>query len=126
MEYTHLFRQLTDATRLRILVTLWNGPLCVCHLVEILDEPQAKISKQLSQLRRAGLLQVKRVRNWSVYRLAEPRKELVNTVIGGISTDIASEPQLVHDEERRVILIERLAKNPGCCPLPAESLQQHL
>lgn len=117
MEYTGLFRQLTDHTRLRTLLLLSSGPLCVCHIVEILGEPQARISKQLGQLRRAGLLRVKRVRNWSVYRLADPLPPVLTAVVESIQRDKRS-ALVRQDETKRRQLIQRLEKNPGCCPLP--------
>jgi len=119
VEYTSLFRQLTDHTRLRTLLLLRQGPLCVCHIVEILGEPQAKISKQLSQLRRAGLLKVERVRNWSVYRITEPPMPVLEAIIEVIRSENRQGP-IREDERKRRQLIERLQKDPGCCPLPFE------
>ena len=51
-----MFRALSDRTRLRILHLLLPGELCVCHLVDVLDLPQPKVSRHLAYLRRAGLV----------------------------------------------------------------------
>jgi len=120
MEYTKLFRQLTDSTRLRILLLLRPGPLCVCHLTELLEEPQARVSKNLNQLRRSGLLQVKRVRNWSIYRIAQPAPPLLETVLGGLEREGRNDPQLKSDLRRRDRLMDRLRESPGVCPLPLD------
>lgn len=69
MEFIQVYKCLCDETRLRILNLLMEGPLCVCHIIEILDEPQPKISKQLQTLKEAGLLESERCYNWSIYRL---------------------------------------------------------
>ena len=62
-----------DETRLRILNLLQEGSLCVCHLQNLLKQPQVKISKHLAYLRDKGLAEVERHQNWMIYSL--PRKQ---------------------------------------------------
>jgi ArsR family transcriptional regulator len=77
MELIRIYECLCDATRLRLLHVLAQGPLCVCHFQEILDEPQVKISKHLAYLRQHGLVEAGRQGNWMVYALpAKPSREL--------------------------------------------------
>jgi ArsR family transcriptional regulator len=77
MELVQIYECLCDPTRLRLLNVLAQGPLCVCHFQEILDEPQVKISKHLAYLRTRGLVKVERHGNWMVYALpARPSREL--------------------------------------------------
>ena len=52
MELTAFHACLSDPTRLRLVSLLLDGPLCVCHLQDILREPQVKISKHLAYLKR--------------------------------------------------------------------------
>ena len=66
----HLFAALADRTRLRILNLLSQGELCVCYFVEILKEPQPKVSRHLAYLRRAGLVTTRREGRWVYYRLS--------------------------------------------------------
>ena len=60
-----LFRALSDSTRLRILHLLKRGELCVCDLMQILRIPQAKTSRHLGYLRKAGLVTVREDGLWS-------------------------------------------------------------
>jgi len=72
-----IYECLCDRTRLRILALLGNGPLCVCHLQEVLNEPQVKISKHLAYLKSRGLVDATRDGNWMMYQLpAKPSPEL--------------------------------------------------
>jgi ArsR family transcriptional regulator len=48
-----------------------RGPLCVCHLNEDLAYTQPTISKHLSVLRRAGLLESRRDGRWVYYTINE-------------------------------------------------------
>ena len=50
-----IYKCLCDELRLRILNLLQEGPLCVCHLVEILDCEQVKMSKQLRYMKELGM-----------------------------------------------------------------------
>lgn len=78
MEAVSVYKCLCDVQRLRILNLLQDGPLCVCHLMTILDESQVKISKQLLYMKRLGLLEVERRAQWRIYRIKEPRNLLLD------------------------------------------------
>src|SRR5215467_11421857 len=71
MDLIQIYQCFCDRTRLRILHLLTRSPLCVCHLQEILGEPQVKISKHLAYLRSRGMVSTEREQNWIVYSLPE-------------------------------------------------------
>src|ERR1017187_370573 len=77
MKLNQNYQCLCDETRPRILNLLHGGELCVCHIQEILSEPQVKVSKHLAYLRAHGLVAARRKANWMVYRLPDrPSGEL--------------------------------------------------
>ena len=63
---------LGNELRLRIVNLLAQGELCVCHLVDVLEMPQPKISQHLATLRAAGVVEARREGKWMHYRLARP------------------------------------------------------
>jgi len=66
------FSALADGTRLRMLVLLQReDELCVCELVEALDQLQPKISRHIAVLREAKIIVVRRDANRSFYRILE-------------------------------------------------------
>lgn len=67
--FVEVYQCLCHVVRLRILNLLEDGPLCVCHLQTILEEPQVKVSKHLAYLRRHGLIEARRRANWVLYAL---------------------------------------------------------
>ena len=73
-----VYRCFCELPRLRILNLLDQGPLCVCHLQEILDEPQVKISKHLGYLKSNGLVDCVRHANWSIYSLPKKRPPVLD------------------------------------------------
>ena len=74
MELIEIYQCFCDRTRLRILHLLAKSPLCVCHLQDILREPQVKISKHLAYLRSRGMATTKREQNWIIYSLPSHRR----------------------------------------------------
>jgi len=64
------FSCLGDDVRLAAMLLIHTEEeLCVCELVEALDENQSKISRHLAQLRNCGLLQDRRRGQWVFYSL---------------------------------------------------------
>jgi DNA-binding transcriptional ArsR family regulator len=67
-----LFKVLMHPTRLAVLEILRTGEECVCHMEATLGLRQAYISQQLSVLREAGLVSVRR-NGWNIfYKVTQP------------------------------------------------------
>ncbi len=66
------FQALGDNTRLRLLNLMGDQEICVCYFVEILDQPQPKISRHLAYLRSAGIVAARREGKWIHYRIVMP------------------------------------------------------
>ena len=66
------FQALGDQTRLRLLNLIGEQEICVCYLVEILGQPQPKISRHLAYLRSAGIVAARREGKWMHYRIVVP------------------------------------------------------
>ncbi|GLS90599.1 transcriptional regulator [Psychromonas marina] len=70
MQAIDLFKALSDATRLKIVMLIQlEGELCVCELMTALCDSQPKISRHLAQLKRMGLLLDRKQKQWVYYRL---------------------------------------------------------
>jgi ArsR family transcriptional regulator len=66
------FQALGDNTRLRLLNLIGDQEVCVCYFVEILGQPQPKISRHLAYLRSAGIVAPRREGKWMHYRIVTP------------------------------------------------------
>lgn len=64
-------KALSDPNRVRILLSLRGGELCVCQITELLDLATSTISKHLSILSRAGLILSRKTERWVYYRLPD-------------------------------------------------------
>ncbi|MFL0798138.1 MAG: metalloregulator ArsR/SmtB family transcription factor [Cellvibrionaceae bacterium] len=70
MDAIQFYKSLADETRLMsLLLILQEEELCVCELMEALEDIQPKISRHLAQLKKNGLLVDRRQGQWVFYRL---------------------------------------------------------
>lgn len=65
------FKGLADLTRLRMLNLLLQGELCGCDIEYVLDLSQSNVSRHLSYLKRAGLVNDRRHGYRVFYELAD-------------------------------------------------------
>jgi ArsR family transcriptional regulator len=106
-------RALADSTRLRLLVLLQNRiELCVCDLTEALTLPQPKISRHLSILRAAGLLQDRRSGLWIHYKIHPDTPAWALDALAAIARGCADDPPFAQDRER---LSGRAPRLTGTC-----------
>lgn len=71
-------KALSDIQRLRILMALRTGELCVCQVIEVLGLAPSTVSKHLSILSAAGLVDSRKDGRWAYFRL--PQGEALKAV----------------------------------------------
>lgn len=94
------FQALGDTTRLRLLNLLGNQELCVCYFVEVLDQPQPKISRHLAYLRNAGLVTTRRDGTWMHYRIAIPEHSGARRLLKETLRWMEKDPAMIADRKR--------------------------
>jgi len=109
-----LFKCLSDDTRLRCMLLIRDqGELCVCELMEALDQIQPKVSRNLAQLRNCGLLSDTRQGQWVYYRLND---DLEYWVIELLETTLAGSPEFLLEN---LANLEKMGNRPEraslCC-----------
>lgn len=70
-------KALSDETRLRALLALRGGELCLCHVIGLLGLAPSTVSKHLDILCQAGLVQRRKEGRWCHFRLAERHADVV-------------------------------------------------
>ncbi len=123
MDLVQIYDCLCDRTRLRILHLLLEGPLCVCHFQSVLREPQVKISKHLSYLKRHGLVESERSGNWMIYRLPAQRTAQLSTNLACLQ-DCGREERFLRADRARLAKIrtEFHGAIPACVRKSATAL----
>ena len=82
-DFLALTRALADENRVRVLMFLGGGELCVCQVIEVLGLAPSTVSEHLSILHQAGLIVSRKEGRWIYYRL--PDKDASACVTGALS-----------------------------------------
>ncbi len=109
------FQALSEPTRLRIAALLCRAgrDLCVCELVDALEEPQYHVSRSLRILQKAGLVAERREGKWVHYGLPtglDPFRELALKAAAAI-------PEAVLAKDRRELNRRLTLREDGKCLL---------
>ena len=100
-------RALSEEVRLRIIMLLTQGELCVCDIMEVLNEPQSKVSRHLSYLKNSGLITAKRVGVWMHYSLAELQDEASRAQLDFMKKQFSRLRLFKDDMDKAEVLKER-------------------
>ena len=95
-----LFAALADPTRLRLLNMMNGREVCVCYFVEVLRQPQPKISRHLAYLRNAGLVLSRREGTWMHYRIATPGHAGASRLLKETLRWMQDDPDMIADRKR--------------------------
>ena len=77
-----LFHALSDETRLQIVQRLRGGERCVCHLTDLLDAAQSRLSFHMKVLKDAGLVTDRKQGRWIHYSLNRDAFNEVQELLG--------------------------------------------
>ncbi len=93
-------RALADENRLRALLALQQGELCVCQIVELLQLAPSTVSKHMKILRTARLVEARKVGRWVYYRLPDESADLVQDVLAWLCGFSGCCPEFREDRDR--------------------------
>lgn len=115
-ELAGLFAALADSTRLRLLNLIAGREVCVCYLVEILEQSQPKISRHLAYLRRTGIVAARREGKWMHYRIVSPANPAAASILHAALDSLRDEKRMQAERAK----LERILGGPH----PLVTLQQ--
>ncbi|HEY3856066.1 MAG TPA: metalloregulator ArsR/SmtB family transcription factor [Verrucomicrobiae bacterium] len=103
-----------DPSRVRILMALREGELCVCELCDALAITQSTLSTHLQVIRSAGLVSARKQGKWMYYAIAPNAERLVDTLFHLFYDLLKTDTTLRADAK---LLKQRLSlrDNGSCC-----------
>lgn len=114
MSPLQFYKCLADDTRLRSLMMIQlEGELCVCELMQAIDESQPKVSRHLAQLRSCGLLTDRRQGQWVFYSINDALPEWAKLVLQVTANENLE--QIAADLARLEAMGDRPARVNNCC-----------
>ena len=95
-------KALSDENRVRIVALLQERSLCVCQITAVLNLAPSTVSKHLSILRQAGLLEIEKRGRWIHCRLADKdAPSAVKQALSWLRSSLKQTPRL--DEDSRLL-----------------------
>jgi DNA-binding transcriptional ArsR family regulator len=105
----NITKALSDENRVRILVFLTQGELCLCQILEMLELSPSTVSKHMSILMQSGLVDIRKEGRWHFYHLQKNPAPEVVAAIEFIKQSVRSSPVIRKDLQKlkKVIKIDR-------------------
>ena len=95
--FTAITKALCDSHRVRALMALRNGELCACRIIELLGLAPSTVSKHMSVLKHAGLVDSRKEGRWNYFRLPDSGQP---AAIEWIINSVADSPTILGDNKR--------------------------
>lgn len=100
-ETLNLTKALADENRVRALMALESGELCVCRIVELLQLSPSTVSKHMSILQQAGLVECRKAGRWHYYRLpTESRSPQIQALLEWVQQSLHPDKQIKTDRKQ--------------------------
>lgn len=101
-EYVEALKALADETRLRIirLLVVNRTAMCVCELVDSLEERQYNVSRHLQILEACGLIEEEKDGRWVYYTVPRARDGFARALCRAVAELPATEDTLEADQRR--------------------------
>ncbi len=119
-DFMNITKALADETRVRILLALRGGELCVCQITELFGFAPSTVSKHLSILNQAGLILSRKTERWVYYRLPDRTASVaVREALDWVGKSLAKSDEALADVKKlKKILQTNLAvicRRQRCC-----------
>ena len=100
-------KAISDETRVRALLTLTEGELCLCQIIEILQLAPSTISKHMNILFDAGLIEKRKQGKWQYYRLPTKPTPTIKQILKWTITNLQENPAIQSDKKTRCCIINK-------------------
>ena len=115
-EVLSIARALGDESRLRALVAVKDGELCLCQIIQVLGLSPATVSKHMNTLELARLVERTRRGKWRFYKLADGSgSRAVKQALAWVLDEIRRDPKLSEDARKiKKVRRQNLDESSAC------------
>ena len=100
-ELIYITKALADRNRVRALYALQAGELCVCQITAFLGLSPSTVSKHMSILRHAGLVDTRKEGRWMYYKLTDSdTPTAARRALTWVRETLAGDPGTARDRKR--------------------------
>ena len=109
-----VLKALGDENRVRILMAVQDRELCVCQVVELLGLAQSTVSKHLSILHQARLIDARKEGRWIFYRPADDDSPIEAREIAAVVSKVLADNPAAGEDARRLKQILKMDRDELC------------
>ena len=106
-DFLSITKALSDENRVRILMALSSGELCVCQIIELLSLAPSTVSKHMSILKQARLIEGEKNGKWVYYRLGEDGPLIAAEAIDWAKKHLVAEKTIKRDAKNLRAIIKQ-------------------
>ncbi len=99
-EIVNITKALSDENRIRALMMLTDGELCVCQIIEMMGLAPSTVSKHMSILKHSGLVETRKEGRWIYYRLADSNKSAAFEINQWLDKHLRKDSIIIKDKKR--------------------------
>ncbi len=106
-EFLAITKALGDETRVRALLALRDGELCLCQIIELLNLAPATVSKHIDLLVQSGLVERRKDGRWCFFRLAGRKAPVHVQQILRWALERLQNDQVIKDDAARLVHLRK-------------------
>jgi DNA-binding transcriptional ArsR family regulator len=100
-EFMSISKALADENRVRMLMALRDGELCVCQITGLFGYAPSTVSKHLSILLQARLVESRKEGRWIYYQLPDKKAPaMVRQALRWVQKSVSDSPQILEDHRQ--------------------------
>jgi ArsR family transcriptional regulator, arsenate/arsenite/antimonite-responsive transcriptional repressor len=109
-----VLKALADENRVRALMALVPGELCVCQIVELLGLAPSTVSKHMTILRQARLVDSRKQGRWMFYRLARTDTSVEAKKLAALVCKLLADAPQTREDAKRLRQILKIDRDELC------------
>jgi DNA-binding transcriptional ArsR family regulator len=113
IEILNITKALSDENRVRALMMLVDGKLCVCQIIEMLGLAPSTVSKHMSILRQAGLVETRKEGRWIYYRLPDREAQTVREILDWLEKHLKYD-KIILGDVKKLRQMQKISRDQLC------------
>ena len=116
-ELLAITKALADETRVRALMSLRTGELCLCQIIEILGLSPSSVSRHMNILHQAGLIRRRKEGTWHFYRLTDDveAEPLIRQTLSWVQSALVKDRSIQTDDGKGDVVRKRELEELSTC-----------
>lgn len=113
-KFLKITKALSDENRVRALLAVAGGELCLCQIIELLGLAPSTVSKHMAILHQAGLVQCRKDGRWAYYRVnIEPDAPFAQQALA-MTFDCLAKDGRIRQDARKLKCVRNMTREQLC------------